>query len=188
MKGGVQILWNAIAICDMSTNSWQTGKHRTKDDLENHSKGQEFLLGALVEYHPFSPKDQSRIDQFGKNVFPGIFFGYELIAGEIWKGDVLIADLEDLETLDASDIYPRRIKSKEVLVSHKNDEFVFRIADGTAKLSGRGYEFGVSTLRREHIARSEDLCGEIQGESEESQQAEPTDDIEARGDFLVDSR
>ena len=57
-------------------------------------------------------KDQSTIHQFGKKVLPGIFLGHELIAGGIWKGDILIADLEDLENLDASDIYPRRIKAK----------------------------------------------------------------------------
>ena len=58
----------------------------------------------------------------------GIFLEYELIAGGIWKGDILIADLEDLETLDAPDIYPRRIKAKEALISHKEDEFELPIA------------------------------------------------------------
>ena len=55
--------------------------------------------------------------------------------------DVLIADLEDLEKLDASNIYPRRINAKEVLIRQKDDEFIFPIAGGTAKLSGRVYEF-----------------------------------------------
>ena len=73
----------------------------------------------------------------------------ELIAGGIWKGDILIADVEDLEMMDASDIYFRRIKAKEVLIRQKDDEFVFPFADGTAKLSGRDYEFRVPTLRRE---------------------------------------
>ena len=45
----------------------------------------------------------------------------------------LIADLEDLEKKDASDINPRRIKAKDVLISHKDDELVFLFADGTAK-------------------------------------------------------
>ena len=44
---------------------------------------------------------------------------FELIAGGIWKGDILIADLEDLEKLDASEIYPRRIKAKEALKSQR---------------------------------------------------------------------
>ena len=139
--------------------------------------------GAMVEYHPSSPKDQATIHQFGKKVLSGIFQGFELIAGGIWKGDILIADLEDLEKLDASDIYPRRINAKEVLIRQIDDEFIFQMADGTAKLSGRDHEFRVPTLRREAIVRSEDLSGEIQGESGESQLAEKTDDAEARADF-----
>ena len=74
-------------------------------------KGPIIPFGALIEYHPSSPKDQARIHQFGKKVVPGTFLGYELISVWIWKGDILIADLEDLEKLDASDIYPRRIKA-----------------------------------------------------------------------------
>ena len=49
----------------------------------------------MAEYHPSSPKDQMRIHQFGKNVLPGIFLGYELIAGGIWEGDILMADREE---------------------------------------------------------------------------------------------
>ena len=48
--------------------------------------------GAMVEYHPISTRDQSRLHQIGKKVLPGIFLGCELIAGGIWKGDILIAD------------------------------------------------------------------------------------------------
>ena len=73
----------------------------------------------MVENHPTSPKDQARIHQFGKKVLPGIFVGYELVAGWIWKVDILIADLEDLEKLDASDFDPRRINAKEVLIRNK---------------------------------------------------------------------
>ena len=63
-------------------------------------KGPITPFGALIEYHPISRKDQSRIHQFGKKVLPGIFLGCELIAAKIWKGDILEADLEDLEKLD----------------------------------------------------------------------------------------
>ena len=49
-------------------------------------------------------------------------------------------------------------------------------------MSGRDYKFRVPTLRLEQLVRSEDLRGDIQGESGESQQAEPTDDAEARED------
>ena len=138
---------------------------------------------AMVENHPISARDQSRIHQFGKKVLPGVFFGYELIAGRIWKGDVLIADTEDLEKLDASEIYPRRINAKEVLMTQTGDEFIFPEADDTAKLSGRDCEFREPAVRREPTVRSEDFSGELQGESGESQPTEPTDDAEACADF-----
>ena len=53
-------------------------------------KGPIIPFGSLVEYHPKTPKDQSRIHQFGKKVLPGLFLGYALYAGGIWKGDVLV--------------------------------------------------------------------------------------------------
>ena len=76
-------------------------------------KGPKILCGAMVEYHPISMRHLSRLHQFGKKVLLGIFLGYELIAGGIWKGHIRIADLEDLELLDAPEIYPRRINAKE---------------------------------------------------------------------------
>ena len=96
----------------------------------------------MLEYYPISARDQARLHQFGKKVLPGIFLAYALIAGRIWKGDILIADIGELEDMDASEIYPRRINAKKVLISQKGDEFKFPFADGTATLSGRDYQFG----------------------------------------------
>ena len=36
------------------------------------------------------------------------------LAGEIWEEDILIAEVEELEKMDASEILPRRIDAKEV--------------------------------------------------------------------------
>ena len=41
-------------------------------------KGPIVPFGAMVEYHPISTRDQSRLHQFGKKVVLGIFLGYEL--------------------------------------------------------------------------------------------------------------
>ena len=38
-------------------------------------------FGAMVEYHPLSAGDLSRLHQFGPKVLPGIFLGYALHAG-----------------------------------------------------------------------------------------------------------
>ena len=48
-------------------------------------KGPIIPFRSLVEHHPITAKDQSRIHQFGKEVLPGLFFGYALYAGGIWK-------------------------------------------------------------------------------------------------------
>ena len=45
-------------------------------------KGPIIAFGSLVEYYPFTAKDQSIIHQFGKKVLPGLFLGYALYAGE----------------------------------------------------------------------------------------------------------
>ena len=37
-------------------------------------------FGAMVEYHPISPKDQSRLHHFGPKVLPGTFLGF--VCGE----------------------------------------------------------------------------------------------------------
>ena len=83
-------------------------------------KGPIIPFCSLVEYHPFTAKDQSRTHQFGNKVLPGLFLGYALYAGGIWKGDVLVADLEELETMDASEIYSKRLNAKEVIFPNEN--------------------------------------------------------------------
>ena len=46
---------------------------------------------------------------------------------------MLIADLEELETMDASEIYSKRLNAKEVLFPNENGKFIFPIADGRIK-------------------------------------------------------
>ena len=43
-------------------------------------KGPIIPFGSLVEYHPITAKDQSRIHQFVKKILPGLFLGYALYA------------------------------------------------------------------------------------------------------------
>ena len=90
-------------------------------------------FGAMVEYHPVSAKDQSRLHQFGAKVLPGKFLGYALYAGRIWKGDIVVADIEELEEMDASELHARRLNAKEVLTSQRSGNFIFPVADGTVE-------------------------------------------------------
>ena len=78
---GGQILWNDTPVCETSQIYYLMG--RRPDVLGNHLRD---LLFHLVEYHPITAKDQSRIHQFGKKVLPGLFLGYALYAGGNLEG------------------------------------------------------------------------------------------------------
>ena len=65
--------------------------------------GPEIPFGSMVENYPISAEDLSRLHQFGTKVLPGIFYGYVIYAGGIWKGDIMVADVEGLENMDASE-------------------------------------------------------------------------------------
>ena len=72
-------------------------------------------FGVMVEYHPISAKDQSRLHQFGSQVLPSVFLGYALCAGGIRKGDIMVADTGEMEEMDASELHARRLNAMEVL-------------------------------------------------------------------------
>ena len=75
----------------------------------------------------------SKAHLLGKKVLPGIFLGYALIAGGIWKELFWLQTLRSWE-FDASEIHARRPDAKEILRSRKGETFIFLIADGGAKV------------------------------------------------------
>ena len=79
--------------------------------------------------------------------------------------------------------HPRRLNAKAVLITQKDAEFAFLVADGSAKLTGRDYEFQEPTLRRESSVRRENLSGESHGDWEEFQPEETEDDEGINKDF-----
>ena len=135
---------------------------------------------SMIEYHPISAKDLSRTHQLGKTVLPGMFLGYALHAGRIWKGDILVADIEELENLGASEIHARRLNAKEVITPKNGEHFICPIAEVKVKLSGRDQVLRTSTFTPERGEEREDLRGESDG-------SQPLNsfpnDSEARNDF-----
>ena len=124
MKVGGQILWNVTPICETSQIYCLMGRRPVKDVLGNHLEGLVIPFGSLVEYHLITAKDQYRIHQFGKKVLTWINLRIRsLRLGEFRRGDVLIADLEELETMDASEIYSKRLNAKEVIFPKEGDFF-----------------------------------------------------------------
>ena len=133
-------------------------------------KGPIIPFGSMVEYYPLTAKDQSRIHQFGKKVLPGLFLGYALYAEGIWKGDVLVADIKELESMDASEIYSKRPNAKE---------------DGRIKLPGGYQDLGTSTSIRDRPIRGESHVDFV-GESEGSPPPSPQDSLPDAGEAIND--
>ena len=67
------------------TDLLSDGKTPYERRFHQPCKGPIIPFGSLVEYHPITAKDQSRIHQFGKKVLPGLFLGYALYAGEFGR-------------------------------------------------------------------------------------------------------
>ena len=81
----------------------------------------------MIEYDPISAKNKARLHQFGNRVPPGSFMRCVLYAGRIWNGDIFVADVEELQNLDASGIHARRLNAKEVLEPKNGDVFYFHM-------------------------------------------------------------
>ena len=138
---------------------------------------------SIVECHPFTAKGQESINLVKKKVFPRLFLGYALYAGGIWKGDVLIADLEELETMDASEIYSQRLNAKEVIFPTQG-KFIFPIADGRIKTPGGDQELRTSTSIRHRPIQGESHL-DFLGDSERSL-PQPQDSLPDTGEALND--
>ena len=75
MNNGGLVPWYAVAICEMF-ETWQKVKTLYERRFGELLTGPVIPFGSMVEYHPISVKDQSRIHQFAVKVLPGIFLGY----------------------------------------------------------------------------------------------------------------
>ena len=135
----------------------------------------------MREYHPISVKDQSRLHQFGEKVLFGMFFSRcALFAGGIWtrqtgrrhRGAGTFGRVRN----------PCSETHYKVVIPKNGEHFIFPIADGTVKLSGRGQVCRKSTSIRDCPARGEQHK-DLQGESDGPQPLDKkTGDGEARND------
>ena len=155
MQVGGQILWNVTPICETSQIYYLMGRRPVKDVLDNHLKD---LLFHLVHWVSITLLSPYNCEGSVKN--PSIWkesltwIAPRIRSGEIWKGDVLIADLEELETMDASEIYSKRLNAKEVICP-KQGEFIFPIADGRIKPLEGDQDLRTSTLVRHRPIQGE---------------------------------
>ena len=71
----------------------------------------------MVEYHPISAKEQSRLHQFCPKVLPGLFLLLCIVNAvrNLERRHSMVADIKELEEMDASVLHTRRLNAKEVL-------------------------------------------------------------------------
>ena len=101
------------------------GKTPYERRLEQSFKGPITPFGSLVEYHPINCEGPVKNPSIWQESITWIVPRIRIVPRMgTWKGDVLVADLEELETMDASEIYSKRLDAKEVIFP-KQGEFIF---------------------------------------------------------------
>ena len=165
MKIGGQILWNAIPICETFKISYLMRKLHTRDVLGNHFKDVLFHLVHWLSISLFLRKTSQESINLERKSYLDCSSDVHCTRVGIWKGDVLIADLDELETMDAPEIYSKRLNAKEVIFP-KQGEFIFPIADGRIKTLGGDQDLRTSTSIRPRPIQGEghvDFLGESEG-------------------------
>ena len=135
MKNGGQIRWNATPICETFKISCLMGRLPTKDVLENLSKDQSFrLVHWLSIFLSLRKTSQESINLERKS---NLDCSLDTLCtrGRIWKGDIMVADFEELETMRASEIYAQR-RNANVIFPKENAKFIFPAADGRTNFVG----------------------------------------------------
>ena len=123
------------------------------EDLGYKSEDQLHYLTRWLDISQNSERNKTRIHQFGKKLLRWIVLvmlysrdenlGRRYFNWWGWRNG----------KFGVIEIHFRRLSAKRVLITQRDEEFVFLAADGSAKLSGRSYEFQEPTLRREKTVR-----------------------------------
>ena len=126
MKVGGQILWNVIPICETSQIHYLMGRRTMIDVLGNHLKDRLFhvvhWLSITLQLRRISHASINLERKFYLDCSSDTL----CTRGGISKGDVLVADIEELKTMDASEIYSKRLNAKQVIFPKENGKFIFQ--------------------------------------------------------------
>ena len=115
MRNGGQIPWNVVPICETFRISCLMGRTHMKDALGNLSMDQSSRLVHCLSITQSLRKTSQESISLERKSSLDLFLGYALYAEGVWKGDIMVADIEELETMDASEIYEKILNVKEVI-------------------------------------------------------------------------
>ena len=82
-------------------------------------------LGAMVEHHPSLRKTSRDCISSAQMSCQEKSSVMHCTRRRIWKGDIMVADSEELEEMDASGLHDRRLNAKEVLTPQRSGNFIF---------------------------------------------------------------
>ena len=131
MKVGGQILWNVTPICETSQIYYLMGRRPTKDVLDNHLQDRLFHLVHWLSITLELRRTSQESINLEKKSYLDCSSDTQCTREEFGR---VIADLEELETMNASEIYSKRLIAKEVVFPNEKGEFIFPIADGRIKM------------------------------------------------------
>ena len=107
-------------LCEIFKISCLMGRHRVKDVLENLLKDQSFRLVHWLSITLSLRKTSQESINLERKPYL----------------DIMVADIEELEKMDASEIFAKRLNTKEVIFSKENGKSIFPVADGRIKFEG----------------------------------------------------
>ena len=93
----------------------------------------------------------------------------------------MVADVEELEEMDASELHARRLNAQEVLTPQRSGNFIFPVADGTVEIFGGEQRLRTTTLTRDRPERGEER-EILQGKSDELHSPNPLQEDSTRDD------
>ena len=126
MKIGGQIPWNVRPICETSQISCLMGRRPKKDVLGNHLKDRLFHLVHWLSIILLLRRTSQESINLERKSYLDCSSDTLCTRGGIWKGDVLVTDPEELETMDASEIYSKRLNAKDVIFPKEKGELFFQ--------------------------------------------------------------
>ena len=136
MKVGGQIPWNVTPICETSQFYYLMGRRPMKDVLENHLKDRSFRLVHWLSITLSLRKTSQESINLERKSYLDCSLDTLCTRVRIWKVDIMVADFEELETMDASEIYSKKTQCKGSNISQRKWKIHFPAADGRINRSG----------------------------------------------------
>ena len=127
MKNGGRIPWYVTAICETFRIFYLMGRHHMKGGSECPLTDQLSRVDQWPNITLFLPKTNRHYINLAQKSCQVSSLDTCCPWGGIWKGDIMVAEIEELKEMDASELHARRLNAKEVLTPMKGEKFIFTV-------------------------------------------------------------